>query len=285
MNELTGTLLKDSPGQGYWRQQLDHIALHLKSYTRENAVFQGAIAQPVMGEVVSAQFRRDGDEVILTVTLTDKSSKKNGGLTSKLGQSMTLKESLGLQNVPLDPKNGSVSKNNKTKGSLDSAKVLPENGGKATLRTMMSGDISASSRVLLAELGEQGKARKDVVLGLLDAEADPNAITKDHHFRPLFIAALHGHNEIIPVLVAGGADVNGRVHKGETALHAAVRAAKKSQECIVELLALHADPNLKNADGETPCALAATLRKKELVAFFGIQLARPMLSQFSKSTL
>ena len=36
---------------GYWRQQLDHICLHLKAYTQGCPDFQAAVGKPQMGKV------------------------------------------------------------------------------------------------------------------------------------------------------------------------------------------------------------------------------------------
>src|SRR5262245_10328885 len=74
-----------------------------------------------------------------------------------------------------------------------------------------------------------------------DDTPDANGYTRLHH------AALEG--EDVGKLIAGGADVNARTHDGSTALHYA--AEFKHVDTVRALLAAHADPNARNAEGET----------------------------------
>uniref|UniRef100_A0A3Q1BV98 DZANK-type domain-containing protein n=1 Tax=Amphiprion ocellaris TaxID=80972 RepID=A0A3Q1BV98_AMPOC len=57
-----------SPGQGYWRKQLDHVCAHLRSYTQNHAPFRALLGEPRLGQVVSAVVQEDRYEVSLTVS-------------------------------------------------------------------------------------------------------------------------------------------------------------------------------------------------------------------------
>lgn len=67
-----GPLNETSPGDGYWRTQVAHLAGHIKSYARETPNFQEAIGRPKMGEVTAAQIRENGDEIELTVLFVNR---------------------------------------------------------------------------------------------------------------------------------------------------------------------------------------------------------------------
>ena len=41
-----------SAGRGYWRQQMDHICTHLKSFAHNNPEFRILIAEPKLGKVI-----------------------------------------------------------------------------------------------------------------------------------------------------------------------------------------------------------------------------------------
>ncbi|KAM6972425.1 double zinc ribbon and ankyrin repeat-containing protein 1 [Aplochiton taeniatus] len=59
-----------SPGRGYWRQQVDHVCAHLRSYTQNNGQFRALLAEPRMGRMVSAVIEEDSDKVSLRITFS-----------------------------------------------------------------------------------------------------------------------------------------------------------------------------------------------------------------------
>ena len=67
----------------------------------------------------------------------------------------------------------------------------------------------------------------------------------------LYVAAAHGHDDIVRFLVSAGADLHkGCTKTGATPLHTA--CAHGSTHVVRSLLALGADPNRKSNDGTTP---------------------------------
>ena len=108
-----------------------------------------------------------------------------------------------------------------------------------------------------------------LVQALLDAGADPNA-TDRYGSSALHVAARAGSPEIIALLVAAGAEVNGRTDVGTSPIHVAVSSVPyyvtgdSSQVRTgswrlraAALLEAGADPNLPDAEGDTPLHLAA----------------------------
>lgn len=60
-----------SPGNGNWREQVDHIYAHLIDYARSNPDFRTALGEPKMGKIVDADFvDGDHDTVVLTVAIS-----------------------------------------------------------------------------------------------------------------------------------------------------------------------------------------------------------------------
>lgn len=81
--------------------------------------------------------------------------------------------------------------------------------------------------------------------------------------RPLMEASLHGHRGVVELLIAEGANVNGKNANGNTALHF---AAPGGHEAIVRTLLAHgADKMAENTDGEKPIDRAAKSGQKRIV--------------------
>ncbi|KAK5873297.1 hypothetical protein PBY51_018348 [Eleginops maclovinus] len=57
-----------SPGRGFWRQQVDHVCSHLRSYAQNNASFRTLLGEPRLGRLVSAVIQEDQHEVTVSVS-------------------------------------------------------------------------------------------------------------------------------------------------------------------------------------------------------------------------
>jgi ankyrin repeat protein len=70
----------------------------------------------------------------------------------------------------------------------------------------------------------------------------------------LHSAAYEGHNDVVELLLAKGANVNAKINDGFTPLY---EAASNGQKDVTELLlAKGADVNAKDNDGKTPLQVA-----------------------------
>ena len=89
---------------------------------------------------------------------------------------------------------------------------------------------------------------------LLNHGADPNGGAWGREkMIPLAIAAQNGHEEMLSLLIAKGADVNARDEYGNTPLHRAVGPSVARQSNVIEVLLDHdANPHIPNEDGRTP---------------------------------
>jgi len=97
---------------------------------------------------------------------------------------------------------------------------------------------------------------------LLDRGANIDQIDYDTENTAIIMAAARGHKHAVYYLLERGAAVNAQNHRGETALHEAVKF--KFNELAIRLVAAGADPDLENCHGHSPYDLALPWLQKEL---------------------
>ncbi|XP_020933845.1 double zinc ribbon and ankyrin repeat-containing protein 1 isoform X3 [Sus scrofa] len=270
MSDHKPLLTAVSPGRGYWRKQVDHIAAHLRSYAQNNPEFRALIAEPRMGKLISATVHEDGYEVSIRLNYIQVSNKNlylnkavnfsdhflssvtegaNGlyGSRSSLVSDYSQSSSDGAEKV-------TRSKNFKTKAFQEKQQLTPEN------------------MLLLKEVGPAGEGRASVMEQLLDEGADPNC--SDSEDRPvLSTAVMNKHHEAIPVLVQRGADVDQQWGPLQnTALHEATLLGRAGMECIAALLRCNASVQKKNARGQTAYDLALEAADEPVTSLFAAQL-------------
>lgn len=97
----------------------------------------------------------------------------------------------------------------------------------------------------------------EIIRALIERGADPDESDPFFKGTPLTAAATYGrHPEILAELVKHGADVNKRVHAGETALLLAARY-NTNPGIVAELIRLGADRSAENALGQDALDLAS----------------------------
>merc|ERR1712226_189861 len=57
-----------SPGQGYWRKQIDHVNGHVRQYASENLEFRSLIADQKFGKILHSHINEETDKVTLSFT-------------------------------------------------------------------------------------------------------------------------------------------------------------------------------------------------------------------------
>jgi ankyrin repeat protein len=113
----------------------------------------------------------------------------------------------------------------------------------------------------LLRAASNGKA--DAVKSLISAGAAPGALD-DYGNTPLHRAAMHGHVEVMKLLLQGhSAEVNLQNVDGYTPLHLAALIGHLEEAQV--LLDHSADSNLKTADGDVPLHYAAGKGQAEIV--------------------
>ena len=81
---------------------------------------------------------------------------------------------------------------------------------------------------------------------------------------PLHVAAIRGELDALGWLLDAGADIDAVGEHGYTALHEAI--AQHQREAVRFLLARGASPEIPNADGDQPLALAERLDDQQTIA-------------------
>ena len=94
-------------------------------------------------------------------------------------------------------------------------------------------------------------------------ETDVEERQPDTQFTPVHKAAIHGHEQIIQLLISHKADINSRDMTEHTPLHAA--SQKGHLACVLTLLKAGADPLLAADDGILPIHMAAGRKHPEVV--------------------
>ncbi|KAE8601221.1 hypothetical protein XENTR_v10013595 [Xenopus tropicalis] len=269
-----------SPGRGYWRQQLDHICAHLRCYTQNNSEFKSLIGNPRMGRIISGTMHEDGYEVSIRlnyVQVTDKDA-----LTAK---PIRLSGSNFLSSVT-EGRNDNYESPSSV-ASEDGLSARSKNGKarrkkKNKLLLQKEERLSNEDRKLLKEVGPKGEGNIAVVEELLDEGADPNCCNNED--RPvLTVAVLNGHNQVIPVLVQKGADIEQQSGPhNNTALHEAVMLGLDGKKCTEVLLGCNASIKTKNDKGMTAYDLALKNGNDQVVSLFASKLGQGMLDKLSK---
>nr|XP_008172144.1 double zinc ribbon and ankyrin repeat-containing protein 1 isoform X3 [Chrysemys picta bellii] len=279
MSDRKPLLTAISPGRGYWRKQLDHVCAHLRSYAQNNPEFRALIGEPRMGKIISATVHEDGYEVSL-----------------RLNYILAINKDI-LTGKPMKFDNHYLSTVTEGRdGRYDSQASLvceeghsissPREKVKRTKKTRTffekENKLSPEARQLLKEVGPEGEGKISVVEQLLDEGADPNCTNSEH--RPaLTVAVLNRHDEVVPVLVQKGADIDQQSGPhNNTALHEATLLGLEGNKCIKVLLGCNANVKKKNEKGLSAYDLALKTGNEEIISLFASKLGQGMLDKLTK---
>uniref|UniRef100_A0A8C3SB10 Double zinc ribbon and ankyrin repeat-containing protein 1 n=1 Tax=Chelydra serpentina TaxID=8475 RepID=A0A8C3SB10_CHESE len=142
--------------------------------------------------------------------------------------------------------------------------------------------LSPEARQLLKEVGPEGEGKISLVEQLLDEGADPNCTNRED--RPaLTVAVLNRHDEVVPVLVQKGADIDQQSGPhNNTALHEAALLGLEGKNCIKVLLGCNANIKKKNEKGLSAYDLALKTGNEEIISLFASKLGQGMLDKLTK---
>jgi ankyrin repeat protein len=104
----------------------------------------------------------------------------------------------------------------------------------------------------------------DELLRLIEGGEDASLPDRSG-FTPLHFAAIEGQPEAIALLLGAAAEVDPQDKWGDTPLWRAVFNTKRRAECVALLLDAGANPDLDNASGVSPRALAARMGAFDLI--------------------
>ena len=260
-----------SPGKGYWRQQIDHVAQHLKVYAQNDVEFRDSISQLKMGKLLGAlaQEELDGQELSITLSFGLKNKDKHALNAS----AKSVQHGIAFINAMKNSKNAKD-----LKGETSSKKRKIKKKVKKKLPARDS-KLSAESLKLLKMLGGTAEVGAEAVNELIDGGADVNAVDSEG-MTPLKLAVTSKHIDSLQALIDAGANTDQKSGpKGNTVLHEAVRLGMDGVEATDKLLESGADPDLANDIGQTPYDLALKSGIDGLISRFTAKLGQDLLKE------
>ncbi|XP_073195849.1 double zinc ribbon and ankyrin repeat-containing protein 1 isoform X6 [Lepidochelys kempii] len=279
MSDRKPLLTAISPGRGYWRKQLDHVCAHLRSYAQNNPEFRALIGEPRMGKIISATVHEDGYEVSLRLNYTLSINKDI--LTGK-----PMKFDNHYLSTVTEGRDGWYDSQASLVCEEGHSITSPREKVKRTKKTRKllekEDKLSPEARQLLKEVGPEGEGKISLVEQLLDEGADPNCTNSED--RPaLTVAVLNRHDEVVPVLVQKGADIDQQSGPhNTTALHEAALLGLEGKKCIKVLLGCNANIKKKNGKGLSAYDLALKTGNEEIISLFASKLGQGMLDKLTK---
>ncbi|XP_033988911.1 double zinc ribbon and ankyrin repeat-containing protein 1 [Trematomus bernacchii] len=241
-----------SPGRGFWRQQVDHVCSHLRSYAQNNASFRTLLGEPRLGRMVSAVIQEDQHEVTVSVSFV----------------------SAGREPLQVDPAGDGDSLSSVTETSAHRGLMKPPKLNRTPKPPVL--DVQ-----LLEELGPGG-GRVSAVQQLLDQGADPSCCHGDGR-HALTVAVVNGHHDVLPVLVQRGADVDQQSGpKRTTALHEAAALGPEGLQSARVLLSCKASVGRRSSGGQTAYDAALRSGCRETVSLITAQTGDQLLRQLTE---
>ncbi|XP_070543641.1 uncharacterized protein [Ptychodera flava] len=251
IDENKPKLTDSSPGKGYWKKQIQHIAAHLEAYTYKDPDFKAQLGQPKMGKITAASVDDEED----------------GEITISI--SFQLKEAPALQSSMKTKSTYSDNAQTRRKKPMNTA-------------SKKRGNLTGNDFRLLKEVGPKGSGDPDDAQDLLDEGANANCMSAED-VPVLTVAVMNNHTDCIQTLIDAGADVNAKANGrgGNTALHEAVLLGPDSQESIELLLENNANSKRKNNRGETPYDLAMKKGYESIAALFAADMGQQTVAKLT----
>ena len=258
-----------SPGQGYWRAQLDHLGHHLKGYARDNPAFQAAVGQPIMGGVRAARIEENGDAIVFTVVLerkdppeeatvtdgeeggeeTSKKSRRHGKRHGKKSSDALVKQLRAEQDKSSARARASKKVATATAGGLSTSK--------ATATPSAAQALAGTKQLEITQSKKHPSKNRSATSGGPPRHKELDNATK------MLIAELgaggNGNEDVVLGLIDEGADVNALTSRREHILYLAALHGRAA--AIPLLLDAQSKVNARSFHGET--ALHAAVRAND----------------------
>ncbi|XP_038144117.1 LOW QUALITY PROTEIN: double zinc ribbon and ankyrin repeat-containing protein 1 [Cyprinodon tularosa] len=260
-----------SPGRGYWRKQLDHVCAHLRSYTQNHSSFRTLLAEPRLGQMISAVIQEDQQEVILTLSFSCVAPEQQQvGLHGNIDGPVQ-----GGSGIPSQAQTLShVTEQSTVRTSLGSRLL---SGLRRPNRNLKPGP-SVTDCQLLKELGPD-RGRIATIQHLLDQGADPSCCGSDSR-HALAVAVVNSHYDVLPVLIQRGADVDQQSGPmRNTALHEAAAMGSEGLQSAKLLLRCKASVRRRNAAGQTAYDMAVTSGCDDMMSLLAAQTGLDLLGR------
>ena len=285
-------VLKDSPGQGYWRQQVDHVHHHLKIYTQNNIEFRESFSHLALSGLITATAEEsiNNAEMCLTVKFAlkddiSKKPKKYGSKNIQSGQTLINAISSTKSSKLVRPSSGK-SRPNSARSRPGSARKNKKISQKQLEKEKVDAKLSKLSEENLKLLNIVKSSKIidfEKIQDLLDSdEIDVN--TRDESNVPLLkLCVINKHFDLLPLLITAGADIDKSSGlKETTALHEAVSLGINGKNAIDILLDHGASVDVKDKKGNSPYDDAISSGIDFLIGRFTKQTSKDLLKDVIK---
>lgn len=301
---------KISPGKGFWRQQVDYVAQHLKVYTQNNIEFREQFSNQPLMTLVSTTLNEVEDEenfkqLILNFStpkdsLNGKKKKKN--LLKTVNSGETLINALKQSSSSPTGKSRSASGRNRPSSAKSVESIInspresqngsrPSSGRKQKSKKTLEMEkldafymkLSEDTIKLLNLVKQTKEADVEEVELLLDSK-DIDANISDENGIPLLkLAVQNRHFDILLSLILGGVDID-QVSgtKSNTALHEAVLQGMRGRDAVEILLENDASFTIKDKRGKTSYDLAVEAGIDSILNVFNQNTSKGLLSDVMK---
>ncbi|XP_075262924.1 double zinc ribbon and ankyrin repeat-containing protein 1-like [Convolutriloba macropyga] len=301
-----------SPGKGYWRQNVDFIANHLKAHSQNDMDFRKMIGEHKLGKLMSATIHEDGHEFSLVLNFPIRSNRSDMG-SGKLGdpfkgKNMSIFKNTVVGGYPVNRRGGGVSGDEvdsdtdpsdietavhslvsqkdkdifgNTKHKLKPASKKKASAGKKESKQQQENShLSSVNRLLFTEVGPKGSGDVDTVAQLLSEDgAEINCINSANESL-LVVALKNKREECVNTLISHGIDVNRKLGtQGNTPLHEAILLGNSGESIVQALLGGGANSKRKNDKGKTPIELATEKGYERIITVLVASLGQEMLDK------
>ena len=280
---------KISPGNGYWRQQIDHISQQLKVYTQNNIAFRDSFSNCVLSSLHSAEVHQSNEEDMLSFVL------KFGFNKDKVNKSVRMFSDPSVQTLK-----NAIAGNSKAKINSSSPRSRPSSAkGKANLDPVEKKITKKSIDAVrvagkLAKLSPESLAVLKMVTStkpvdeqsfeelVNSANFDPNSV--DENEIPLLkLCVLNKKFSLLQLLIDAGANVDQLSgYKENSALHESVSMGISGQEAVEILLLNKSSPDVKNKKGKSAYDLAIDSGIDGLISKFTKHTSNNLLKDIIK---
>ncbi|CAF1521587.1 unnamed protein product [Rotaria sp. Silwood1] len=265
LKEYRPILTSTSPGKGYWRQQLDHICAHLKTYAVNRPDFQSLIGEPRMGNMIHATVHENEYQVTIQTVF-----RKPENLSQSSFFINETNEYYPINSERSSPYSNTIYSDKKLQKILSSTHAL------IRLFEKNNNNYNKKSSHQIDILKE--------VQRLIKEKADVNIKNKEG-YTILQLAIRNGYYECLETLIIDGkAKLDKKGPRGNTALHECCLLGLDGAEPLRILLKHGGDASWLNDKNESVIDIAAKQNCPELLQAFSKYQSEKMLKQHMKNS-
>ncbi|CAF1435999.1 unnamed protein product [Adineta ricciae] len=272
-----------SPGKGYWKQQLDHVCAHLKTFAANRADFRALIGQPRMGKMIHATVQENDRQIIVqTVFLKPENLSQSTAFINQKDEYYPVHVD---RISPLSSTFNSDDEYTREKSNRKKGRKRPQ----STNGLDAEGPSHALLKLLERKNDKKTKPSRhvdvyDEVKRLIkEKKADPNTRNKDG-YTAVQLAVRNEHFDCLETLIRDGdAKLDKRGPRGTTALHECCLLDSDSTDALRILLKYGGDVTWLDDKKRSVVDLAAKYNRQDLLQVIASTRGQKMINRQVKT--